>query len=193
MRPEAPVRLLALLLALVAALSFAACGAEEPTGDEFQEAETEGIYVNVRGLHYQVQLSRQLNPELASDQAYFEGIPPKDRELGLNELWFGVFMLVENREDEPVRSAEEFEIHDTQDNVYRPLELPEQNVWAYQPREVLGHKTLPVADTGPSERVPNGALLLFKLKRPSINNRPLELLITAPGDAQPLGGINLDV
>ena len=192
-RPGGSARLLALLLALVAVLALAACGAEEPAEGEFQEAETEGIYIEAGDLHYQVQLSRQLNPGLVSDQAYFEGIPPEDRELGADEIWFGVFMLVENREGEPFRAAEDFEIHDTQENVYRPIKLPEQNAWAYQPRSVRPEETLPFPDTGANERPPQGALILFKIRRFSFDNRPLELLITAPGDAEPSGGINLDV
>ena len=191
-RPGGPARLLALLLMLVAALTLTACGNHLEEG-EFQEAETEGVYIKARDLHYQVQLSRQLNPGLASDQAYFEGIPAEDRELGADEIWFGVFMLVENREGEPFRAAEDFEIHDTQENVYRPIKLPVQNAWAYQPRAVGPEETLPVPDTGAAERPPQGALILFKLRRFSFDNRPLELLITAPGDAKPSGGINLDV
>ncbi len=43
MRPGRPARLLALLLALVASLSFAACGQTEAGEGDFSEAETEGI------------------------------------------------------------------------------------------------------------------------------------------------------
>lgn len=193
MRPGSPARLLALLLALVAALSFAACGQTEAGEGDFSEAETEGIYIEAQGLEYQVQVSRQLNPQLASDQSYFEGIEPEDRELGANEVWFGVFLRIENHHGKPIPAAEEFEIRDTQENVYRPVPLPEENVFAYQARDVPAHKNLPTADTPPEEREPNGSLLLFKLRRFSFDNRPLDFLITGRGDPRPSGGIKLDV
>lgn len=184
-------RLLALLLALVAAFALGACGQEETEG--FVEGETEGVYIEAGGLEYQVQVSRQLNPRLPSDQSYFEGIPVEDRELGPDQVWFGVFLLVENRGDRPIPAADDFEVHDTQENVYRPLELPEENVFAYQARDVPPHDKLPVPDTAPAERPPNGALLLFKLRRFSFDNRPLDFFVTAQGEAEPAGLVKLDV
>ena len=60
-----------LLLALVAAL-FAGCGNK---GEEVSEAETEGIYLTVAGLTYQVQMSRFLNPGDVEDAQYLMGLP----------------------------------------------------------------------------------------------------------------------
>jgi ABC-type glycerol-3-phosphate transport system substrate-binding protein len=57
------IRRLSLLLMLVAALGLAACGQEANEEGEYQSesaqlAETEGIYVDVDELKYQVQVSK---------------------------------------------------------------------------------------------------------------------------------------
>ncbi len=52
-------RLVTLLTVLAAGTALSACGNRV---DEVHEAETEGIYVDVGDLQYQVQISRQLNP-----------------------------------------------------------------------------------------------------------------------------------
>ena len=198
-----PLRVLTLLVIAVLALGLAACGdsedeaknAEEAgsgVGQKQSEAETEGIYVEVGGLKYQVQISRLLNPLLVADRNYFDGVAGSDRQIQDDEVWFGVFLRAENEGDQPVRAASRFEIKDTQENVYLPVRYTEDNPFAYKPDRVDGHELLPVPDSPGQERQPNGALLLFKLKRAALDNRPLELVIDSPtGDGT--GTVNLDV
>ncbi len=189
-------RSLVLLLAAVLALGVSACGQEEVEAGGYQTenaqvAETEGIYLEVGEMKYQVQISRQLNPLLVDDRAYFEGVSEGDLDLADDEVWFGVWMRVENESEEPQEAAERFTIVDTQENEYVPVEIGEENALAYAAREVEGGKLLPDPNGPAGERQPNGALLLFKLKRFSLDNRPLELIIEGPEGERAL--VNLDV
>jgi hypothetical protein len=191
-------RTLVLLLSLVALLGLSACGGQEevdPGGfqtENAQVAETEGIYVDVDELKYQVQISRQLNPLLAADRDFFQGIAPADRELESDEVWFGLWMRVENDTEEPIRSVQDFEIHDTQENVYRPVSFGRENVWAYRSTVVPGEKLYPTSETPAAERQPFGALILFKIRRFSLDNRPLELIFRSPESGRE-AIVNLDV
>jgi hypothetical protein len=74
----------------------------------------------------------------------------------------------------------------------RPVEIDESNPFAYQPREIEGGKLLPDPNGPAGERAPQGALILFKLKRFSLDNRPLELEIENP-EGGPPSIVNLDV
>jgi hypothetical protein len=192
-------RIPAVLLSLAFALPLAACGdAEQPAqrNESFQSvnaqmAETEGIYLDVDGMKYQVQISRQLNPGLIDDRPYFEGISADDRRLSKDEEWFGVWMRVENHEHEALQNAVDFEIKDTQENVYRPLQFGPGNVFAYRGTTVQSEEIYPHPNSPAGERQPYGALLLFKLRRFSIDNRPLELTVTGRQGQRAI--VNLDV
>ena len=191
-----PRRIVLLLCALLA-LGVAACGNEEQERQTYQSenaqvAETEGIYLEVGEMKYQVQLSRQMNPLIVDDQAYFEGVSEGDMDLAADEVWFGVWMRVENETDEPHEAASRFTIVDTQENEYVPVQIAEPNPFAYRSREVDGGELLPNPNGAAGERSPNGAVLLFKLKRFSLDNRPLELIIDDPEGGRP-GTVNLDV
>ena len=187
-------RPLALLLVLLSALALGACGNREsgPT----TEGETEGIYVEVDGLKYQVQVSRQLNPLTSDDQSYLQGLAPEDRRLGADEEFFAIFLRVENETDQEHLSAVDFEIRDTQENVYTPLEFLQPvdlNFFAYRAGVVPPGDLIPIPDSAPGERPPYGSIVLFKVRRFSIDNRPLELIVKGRRVPQVEGTINLDV
>jgi hypothetical protein len=170
--------MLAACLAVVASLAVAGCGNKE---ELVTLGETEGIYVTVDGLKYQVQLSRILNPASAEDQAYVRGVAPADEELEQDEVWFGIFMRVENDGDEPRPAADEFVIRDTQEAEFEPLGLDrESNVYAYEPREIPAGNVLPMLGAPAYDNTVGGALILFKVKTGSLYNRPLELEIASP-------------
>ncbi len=175
-------RLATLSLAALAALALAGCGNKVDTAIV---GETEGIYVGVDGLTYQVQISRILNPASNEDQAYLEGLPEDEAEPASDAVWFAIFMRVENETDEELEAAEEFRIHDTQETEFEPLELdPEVNAFAYEPRPIEPGELLPAANSPASDNTIQGSLLLFKMKVESLGNRPLELEIesTQGGD-----------
>ena len=192
-------RIPAVLLSLALAGTLAACGEEaqpEQRNESFQSvnaqvAETEGIYLDVDGLKYQVQISRQLNPGLVDDRDYFTGVSSEDRDLSKDEEWFGVWLMAENVEKEPLPNAIDFEIRDTQENVYRPIQIGGENPFAYRGATVDAGDRYPNPNSPAGERQPYGSLVLFKLRRFSIDNRPLELTITGREGQQAI--VNLDV
>jgi hypothetical protein len=182
-------RLALLSLASLAALAAAGCGNKE----EFVTVgHSEGIYVTVDRLKYQIQISRILDPASPEDQAYLRGLP-EGEEPADDELWYGIFMRVENDSDEPRPMAEEFAIHDTDGDEFEPVELdPETNLFRYEPRELMPGIISPILDSPASDNTIRGTLILFKLPASSLGNRPLEFEI-----ASPTGGedamINIDV
>jgi hypothetical protein len=155
-------------------------------------ADTEGIYVDVGPLIYQVQSSRILNPGDEEDRYYLRGLPAGTERLGRGQLWFGIFLRVENQTDRQQMPASSFSIVDTQDKVYHPVLLNDQNVFAYEPKPVPPGGLLPLQNSPAYNSPPSGALLVFKLEYSSYQNRPLELVIEDPrisGRAQ----VSLDV
>jgi hypothetical protein len=185
-------RLLPLLAIALLALPLAACGNKEET---ITHGETEGAYLDVGGLTYQVQISRVLNPNDTEDKSYLVDVPEAERDLAPDEAWFGVFMLAQNLEEKPFDAATDFQIVDTQENVYTPLPLGEDNVFAYRGGTVQPGDTLPLQNTAArSNPSVQGALVLFKVKQDSFANRPLELSIHSPDEIEPAEAtVDLDV
>src|SRR5918995_274213 len=110
-----PTRRLArtLLTAVLAAAALvsAGCGNKH---DITTEAETEGIWVDVGPLDYHVQGSRVLEAGLVPDRSYLAGLPDGTTEPAGDEVWFAVFMRIENKTEEAAPTARDFEIHDTE-------------------------------------------------------------------------------
>jgi len=163
------------LLVFVAAF-VAGCGNKEAI---ITEAETEGVYVDVAGLTYQVQLSRFLNPGDPEDKQYLQGLPPGvNPQLPANEIWFGVWMRVKNYSDGPLTPTDDFTIVDTEENEYRPVPLDAKtNPFVYVPIQLQHAQVLPTPDTAAASGPIQGSLILFRLKTDSLQNRPLVLHI----------------
>jgi hypothetical protein len=185
-----PRRLL-MVLALAAALVAGGCGNKEKTTTE---AATEGIYLDVGGLKYQVQISRILNPSDIEDRNYLTQLPQGTLPPTGDLAWFGVWIRVQNTNDgKSLPTASTFEIRDTQDNVFRPY-AQIGNAFAYQPVDKLGpQEVLPLPDAPAGSGPIQGSLLLFKLTTTSLANRPLEFRITSPTDPSNVGTVDLDV
>jgi hypothetical protein len=184
-----PRRALTLLLAAVAAIAIGACG--EKTERQLH-AETEGVYVDVGELKYQVQISRLLAPADPEDRGYLVDLPAGES-LGADDEWFAVFMRVENGSEEPQRVADQYEIVDTQENRYKPIQMGPKNVFAYRPGVLEPHHSLPFEDSPAGQNSIQGALLLFKIPVANFENRPLELRIAAPQTTKDVGTVDLDV
>jgi hypothetical protein len=168
-------RLLLIALALVAV----GCGEKH---EIVHEAETEGIYVDVGNLVYQVQMSRYLNPGDVEDREYLMGLPEGvSSELPGDETWFGVWMRVKNYTDETLTPANSFTIHDTDDNQFLPIPLAETNVFAYRPVPLGPDEVKPRPDTAAASGPIQGSLLLYRLPVESLQNRPLKLVIEQGG------------
>jgi hypothetical protein len=185
-------RVLPLLALALLALPLAACGNKEA---EITHGETEGAYLNVGDLVYQVQISRQLNPADPEDRGYLVDLPAGESELAPDEAWFAVFVKAWNEGSKPAAAATEFAVTDTVGADYHPLAIGPDNVFAYRPEDVPGNEQIPVADSAASNNPSvNGSLLLFKVKIDSFANRPLELAIHSPLDEEPAEAtVDLDV
>jgi hypothetical protein len=183
-------RLAPLLVLLACGLVAAGCGNKQET---VTQGDTEGIYIDVDELKYQVQISRYLNANDVEDRDYLKGLPANAEQPKGDETWFGVFLRVQNETEEAIAPANDFEIVDTQENVYRPIPLdPAQNVFAYDPQPIPPLSIVPDPDSAAANGVVQGSLLLFKIKTPSLQNRPLEFRFKRGGSGD-TGVVDLDV
>jgi hypothetical protein len=186
-----PVRAL-LLLALAAAFAapLAGCANKLETRTLGQ---TEGLYIDVGQLKYQVQMSRIINPSDTEDRSYLAGLPAGSAQPTGAEAWFGVWVRVENtNSDKTLPAARDFSITDTQGHVFKPVALA-HNPFAYAPA-TLGPKSInPTANSVAGEGVIQGSLLLFKVTTEALANRPLEFRIQSPSNPDEVGIVDLDV
>jgi hypothetical protein len=170
----ARLTLVACLVALAAGL--AACGNadEEPGVDE---PAREGLAVPLDGVDYNVFITRQLNPAIPADDAYFEGPEPEP-----DETLYGVFVQACNNSDEARETVEDFMIVDNQGNEFEPEELPETNKFAYAATELDPKECIPEAGSVAQQGPTAGSMLLFRLPLETTENRPLELEMQGEGD-----------
>jgi hypothetical protein len=180
MLPSGPIRFarIALAACLVGlAAGAAACGEDEPGVDE---PAREGLALELGGVDYNVFITRQLNPAIPPDDAYYDGPEP-----AASETLYGVFIQVCNNSGEVRETAETFLVVDNQGNEFEPEELPLDNQFAYSPDELDPEECIPrsgsVAQLGPTA----GSMLLFQLPLDTTENRPLELEIENPSAGEP--------
>jgi hypothetical protein len=187
-------RLITLLAAVLAAAGLSACGKHIDKDARVVRAETEGIYLDIGELKYQVQISRAMNPYDTQDKSLLIGVPADERELAPDETWFGVFLRVQNETDKEQLPSENIEIIDTQEEVFDPIEFAPDNVFAYRADEPIPpRQVLPLPDSAAYDTPARGALLLFKMKNTTLDNRPLELKIEGRQVPAQTGIIDLDV
>lgn len=176
------VRRLPLALVLLA-LPLSGCSAIGERHEIVRVAETEGIYVDVGPLDYQVQISRQLNPRIPPDAGYFAGLPDYVSDLTEDEVWFLVSMRVQNQTDEPAEMADDFEIEETTGETFTPVRIdPKDNPLVYNPGILRPGEIYPTADSLAGDSPTQGGALLFKIPYSSLGNRPLELKIKGEGE-----------
>ena len=172
MRPTSATRTLLCIAALAAA--FSGCEKKEAG---LEKPAREGLAIEVAGVTYNVFLTRQLNPEITPDQAYYNGKPP-----GKGKALYGVFLQACNASEGVVMSTDDFHVEDNQGNEFEPLELEEDNPFAYKARKLGKEDCIPadgsVAQVGPTA----GSMLLFEFPLENTENRPLELDIRGPFD-----------
>jgi hypothetical protein len=182
-------RLLAALGLLVLLAGATGCN----KSDHVTVAGTEGTFVNVGPLDYQVQISRLLNPFDPEDRGYLTDLPA-GQALGASDEWFAVFMRVENASENAAPVASQYEIVDTQENRYTPVQMGPKNVFAYRAGTLGAHQILPFANSPAGQNTIQGAMLLFKIPVANFANRPLELRISPPaGAGTAVGTVDLDV
>ncbi len=180
--PRRLVRLLLAALALAAlAATISACG--------YQSHETEvveGEPVELGEIHYNVVFSRYLNPDDNEDSAYLVGQPaPAPR-----TTYFGVFMEVQNKQEEAKPLPDEFTIKDADSRVFRSLDS--ESLYAFPlGGEVESQEQIPILDSTPEQGPIEGALVLFNLPDDASQNRPLTLEIHTPDGES--GEVTLDL
>jgi len=162
-------------LALISAVGLTACGKHEEPGVD--EPAREGLAIDVGGIAYNVYLTRELNLNIEPDRAYYTGKPAaKGRAL------YGVFVRTCNDGSKPRMTASSFHVEDNQGTEFEPVEIEEDNAFAYRPRKLLPGDCIPddgsVAQLGPT----SASMLLFDFPLTSTENRPLELKIEGPYD-----------
>jgi hypothetical protein len=175
---RAPMRLPAKTTVAACALALAAvlasgCGGSSGQGTE--EPAREGLSLGLAGIDYNVFITRQLNPQIPPDDAYYKGPPARK-----GEALYGVFLQVCNNGKQALPTASHFTIVDNQGNEFHPTPLRRDNDFAYQPTRLEPKECEPeagsVAQLGPTA----GSMLLFRIPVSNTDNRPLELEVKAP-------------
>jgi hypothetical protein len=183
-------------LALIAAFALGACGESHTrvtTGTYAGASGKNAPYLNVGPLVYEVQISRELNPYNVEDAAYLKGVPAAQSQLHPGEEWFGVFMQVYNNTDVPHPIASNITITDTEGNTYYPVALASTNSFAYRPEQLAAKAQIPAPNTIAASGPTQGALLLYKIKVISLDNRPLTIKIADPLASTQTASAELDV
>jgi hypothetical protein len=184
-------RLFAVSAAVLVAAGLSACGNKEP---ETTFGATEGAYLNVGNLTYQVQISRVLNPKDRTDRSYLIDVPADQLQLAPDEAWFAVFVIGWNSSDTVQPAITDFKIVDTQENVYTPVAIGPSNVFAYRAQDIEPGEQEPLMGTAARNNPSvNGALLLFKVKNSTFDNRPLVLHMHATQGEPTDASVDLDV
>ncbi|HEY2282652.1 MAG TPA: hypothetical protein VGH60_03780 [Solirubrobacteraceae bacterium] len=185
-----------LALLLGAALALSACGSSATkvtTGTYAGESGQNAPYLNVGPLVYEVQLSRELNPANVEDAAYLQGLTPLQRKLLPGQEWFAVFIQVYNHSSVAHLGASTIAISDTQNNVYTPIVPDQTNQFAYRGGFIPANSQIPVASSIAANGGTQGALLLYKIRVVSLDNRPLTIHIVDPLNATQRASAELDV
>jgi hypothetical protein len=182
-------RVAAFLLLCAAVLLVSGCGSKESV---IQDAETEGVTVDYGGLQYQVQISRFLNPNDIEDAYYLRGLPAgTDLDAGKDAVWFAVFIRVKNPSDETLTPTTKFTVKDTEGNEFEPVVIDgKQNPFIYLPEPLEHAHVLPDANQPAGSGPVQGAMILFKIDAPSLQNRPLILTI---GEGDEAATVDLDL
>jgi hypothetical protein len=178
-RPAARRTLVAIACALAALsipLAFAACGEEEEPETEVVEGEP----LELGELHYNIQITRFLNPADNEDTEYLAGLGDPPPGAG----YLGVFLVIENESEEPQEAADSYVVRDTQHDEFEPV-VSESPYALEIGAEVPGEDQLPLPDTTAQTGPNQGALLIFLITDEASENRPLKLEIESDdGDGE---------
>jgi hypothetical protein len=159
---------------LAAAAVLGGCGNKDEKQGVDSPAQ-EGLSLPLGGVHYNVFITRQLNLDIAPDNAYYKGPePPGDQTL------YGVFLEACNKGKKARPTASDFVVVDNQGNRFRPTPLPADNAFAYHARVLPPNECIPQAGSVAQQGPTAGSMLLFKLPLKNTENRPLDLEIVGP-------------
>jgi hypothetical protein len=173
--------------ALAALTAVLALGVVAGCGEEETSHVVEGEPIELGDLHFNVAITRFLNPDDVEDSEYLEGLPPP----AAGHDYLAVFMDVRNEGDDDIRlpSPVEIEIKDTAGETYEPIET--ESLFALELGSVLpAGAEAPAEDTAARSGPVQGSFVLFLMPVESEANRPLELELLADGEK---GTIELDL
>ncbi len=174
-------RLLIAAVLLASGSLAAACGSHH---SNYADANNNGTYVKAGPVTYQLQVSRQLNQYLPEDSGYVAGVAKSQATLAPDQEWYGVFLWAKNQTQQSQVTTDNFDIVDTQGNVYHPIKAVNPYMWTSQtlkPGEIQ-----PDPDTTAGFGPTGGQLVLFKIfssgNMSAYSNRPLTLEIRGPSN-----------
>lgn len=155
---------------------LSACGDEQGV----DEPAREGLAIDIGGINYNVFITRELNLAIPPDKDYYKGPPAKPG----NSL-YGIFIQACNiSENEDRTTTDDFVVEDNQGNEFEPIDLEEDNAFAYHKVTLQGEECIPeegsVAQLGPTA----GSMLLFDFPLENTENRPLELVVNGGGEVK---------
>lgn len=141
----------------------------EAEGVDRSEAQDEEEPIVVEGLHYDPLIARRLNPDIAPDRALVSGREPPE-----GKIWFGVFLRVCNRGEQPRTSSDRLALVDAFGQRIAPSgALSQDNPFAYRPRMLDAGRCLP--REGSAAERSDGALVLFAVSSKILSERPVAL------------------
>jgi hypothetical protein len=187
------LRIALMLVVGAVAITLGGCGRTTLTGVSQDELSAGGEpYFNLGNVTYQIEISRQLNPFGAEDVQYLAGVQGA-QDLPGDQLWYGVFLWAKNQNKQTLKTADTFEIVDSEGTVYHATPLnPSVNPYAWTSQALSQNGTEPSADSTAGNGPTQGGLVLFKLSDSVYSNRPLTLEIFQPGDSTP-AKVSLDL
>ena len=169
-------RLLTGVLLATAGPLLAACGNHH---SNVANANNNGTYVEAGPVTYQLQISRQLNPYSNEDSGYLAGLPKRDALLAPDQMFYGVSMWAKNTTKLPQKTTANFDVVDTEGNVYKPIIYSNPYLWTSQ--SLAPGAIEPQPDTTAGFGPTQGAWLIFKVyssgDKSVYSNRPLTLQI----------------
>jgi hypothetical protein len=185
-REHTLLRLLFTLGVTSAAVFFAAVIVLFATQHRVAAAAPDHRVVRVGGIEYEAMLGRPVDPRNAVDRGIIAGLPARQRRVASGRMLFGAFIGITNDSSSPLRTAGRIELRDQAGHVYRPLDLPATNPYAYSPRRLRPGTRIPALGSVADDNLAaTGRLLLFRIPATAYENgQVLELLIhdpTAPG------------
>jgi hypothetical protein len=150
-------------------------------------------YFDAGPITYQVQVSRALNPYDSVDAEYLAGVSGA-QDLSAQQFWYGVFLWAKNQTNRIVTTTDHFELQDSEGDIFQPVALnPSVNPYAWTAQSLSPDGIEPAGGTTAGDGNNGGGLILFKLSENVYSNRPLTLLIFAPGAIKPSSRVSLDL
>jgi hypothetical protein len=168
--------------ALVVGVLLSGC----ETNPESDLSVEEGQPMKLGDLLYNIEISRFLNPLDPEDKAYLADQPPPPND----QLYLGVFMLIENEGDTSQEVPADFKVRDTEGTEFDPI--PSRSLFALKlGGTVPGKRQLPEPDSTAANGPIQGAMVLFLIDETATEDRPLTLDI--PSSEGSDGEVELDI